>query len=174
MNYLIDSVIKSLQNKNWYAALTLTLTLPDICGKIEYPKIISSKRYSKWFDKYVKSKYTKEVGPAHKIRIFLNGKDCYALRCSYLNQGTSPIFFQKVRDVLDDFQFVVPPEGFLLHCNQVNKILQLQVEDFCTDIVDSVETWLHDIKDDQVKMGKINKLLKITIITPWVPDKKES
>jgi hypothetical protein len=34
MQHLVDSVRKDLQNENWYAALFMALTLPDICGKI--------------------------------------------------------------------------------------------------------------------------------------------
>lgn len=35
MKHLINSVEIALENKNWYAALTLTLTLPDIIGKVQ-------------------------------------------------------------------------------------------------------------------------------------------
>jgi len=164
MKNFIDSVKKSIQEKNWYGALTLALTLPDICGKIENQNKRSGTRYSNWFDKYVKAKYTSEIGSDHKEHIFLNGKDCYALRCSYLHEGTSFTLFQDARDVLDAFQFVVPPEGSKIHCNQSNGTLQLQVENFCTDIVIGVEQWANDVKNDKVKMDKINKLLKIMII----------
>jgi hypothetical protein len=170
MKDLIESVRRSIQNKNWYGALTLTLILPDISGKIEYPGDSSGERYSRWFDKYVKLRYTSEVGATHQINVFLNGSDCYALRCSYLHEGISDISFQRSRDVLDDFQFVVPPEGWMIHCNKSNNKLQLQVDIFCTEIIDSIEIWLNDIEDDKVKMVEINNLLKITIITQAAPN----
>lgn len=43
-----ESVIKQ---KNWYATVILALTLPDICGKIEYPGDNTSTRYKKWCKK---------------------------------------------------------------------------------------------------------------------------
>jgi hypothetical protein len=161
MNDLIDSVKKSLQDKNWYAALTLTLTLPDICGNIDYPKSFSKKRYAKWFDKYVKSKYTFEIGAKKKLHTFLNGSDCYALRCSYLHEGTSITLFQKSHELLEDFLFVKPPPTGKVHLNQIDKKLQLQVDLFCTDIVESIKSWLFDIKEDKVKMEKLTNLLRI-------------
>ena len=46
MRHFISAVNKSLENENWYAALFIALTLPDICGKIQYPYLNSSeKRY---------------------------------------------------------------------------------------------------------------------------------
>jgi hypothetical protein len=59
MQHFIDSVYLSLQTRNWYGALSLSLTLPDICGKIEYPQYEkkSQKRYISWFDNYVGEKY---------------------------------------------------------------------------------------------------------------------
>ena len=33
----IDEIEKSLENECYIAALALALTLPDICGKAEYP-----------------------------------------------------------------------------------------------------------------------------------------
>ena len=34
MQKFINSVKQSLENKNWYSALIVTLTLPDIAGKV--------------------------------------------------------------------------------------------------------------------------------------------
>ena len=34
----IDAVRDALAQKNWYAALALALTLPDICGDLQKPK----------------------------------------------------------------------------------------------------------------------------------------
>lgn len=47
---LIDNVNKALDAEFYYSALTLALTFPDICGKAEYPKENSTKRYKDWYD----------------------------------------------------------------------------------------------------------------------------
>ena len=38
MERFTNAVIKSLATENWYSALSLALTLPDICGKVEQPE----------------------------------------------------------------------------------------------------------------------------------------
>lgn len=51
MLQLIDDVNKALDAESYYSALTLALTLPDICGKAEYPQEKSTaKRYKDWYD----------------------------------------------------------------------------------------------------------------------------
>ena len=59
MKNFIKAVEKAIEAKNLYGALFIALTLPDICGKIEFFSIPSSeKRYIKWFNKYMSDKYS--------------------------------------------------------------------------------------------------------------------
>lgn len=76
---MIDKLIKeidiALNNKLYLTALTAALTLPDVCGKAEYPDSKTKKRYTDWFNKYVP-----DAGiPAENV---------YALRCSLLHEGS--------------------------------------------------------------------------------------
>jgi len=150
-----------MQSHNWYAALTLTLTLPDIAGKVDTPAGGSNARYAQWFDQYIKGKYTSEIGPEHMKHVFLSGNDCYALRCAYLHEGKSEILLQRSRDVLEDFLFVSPKHGLFLHCNQNGNRLQLQVDQFCNDILDGISLWLTNIHSDKTKQDALNGQLKI-------------
>jgi len=161
MKQLIDSVESSLKERNWPAALNSTLTLPDIAGKISYPITASGKRYADWFDEYVGAKYKSEVGAGHNVHTFLSGKDCYALRCSLLHEGSSNIKEQSAKDVLDDFMFVAPPKSGSVHCNQFNQKLQLQVDIFCNDILRGLKQWIKDIDKDPVKQSNLRNLMKI-------------
>lgn len=43
----------ALQNKCYYSALSLTLTLPDMCGMAEFPKKQVGERYIEWYNKYL-------------------------------------------------------------------------------------------------------------------------
>ena len=54
---MIERIIKeinlSLENECYLSALGMALTLPDICGKAEYPNEKSTtKRYIEWFNTY--------------------------------------------------------------------------------------------------------------------------
>lgn len=162
MNEYINDVRKSILCKNWYSALMVALTLPDICGHLEYPELGSQKRYVNWFNKYMLDKYSFKVKVDRTPHVFLSGEDCYALRCALLHEGDIDITEQRARKALDSFQFVEPKEGLFIHCNQSNTVLQLQVDIFCEDICKSIEKWIDDIKLNKSEIyEKFNTLLKI-------------
>lgn len=50
---IIDDVNKSLKAGAYISALSLTLTIPDICGKAEYGDIGNKRRYINWYDEYM-------------------------------------------------------------------------------------------------------------------------
>ena len=91
MRQFIQAIEISLNTQNWYSALALALTLPDICGKIDYPNLHrkSRLRYSKWFDMYVGEEYKMTI--EGETITFLTGNDCFALRCSYLHEGSNKV-----------------------------------------------------------------------------------
>ena len=161
MENLIRSVELSLDHKNWYSALTLALILPDIAGKIEFTNLSSGKRYAQWFENYMIDNYKSNIGPDRTEHIFLSGNDCYALRCAYLHEGKSNISGQRASDVLEDFEFLIPPKGSTIHKNQLNNKLQLQVDIFCRDILNGINKWLEDVYCDTEKQNKLSGFLKL-------------
>lgn len=52
INRLIDEINMALSHELYFATLSLALTLPDICGKAEYPDKGSTRRYKLWYDEY--------------------------------------------------------------------------------------------------------------------------
>jgi hypothetical protein len=144
MQHLIDAVRHAIQEKNWYAALATALTMPDIAGKLDGRTGGSQARFVTWFNDYMRPKYTDLIGSgvSQKSHVFLSGNDCYALRCAYLHQGEFDITTQKAKDVLDHFKFVAPFPGRLIHRNQTNNVLQLQVDVFCEEMCAAVDEWL--------------------------------
>jgi hypothetical protein len=161
MQRFTSAIYKALENENWYGALFLALTLPDICGKIQYPQAKSEERYVKWFQKYLDDKYTREVGPKRQKHIFLSGEDCYALRCSLLHEGSDAISSQRCKKALDSFLFLTKGA----HCNwcNVNKhtFLELNVTNFCEDICEAVEKWLNDLEHDDHIQKELANIITI-------------
>lgn len=155
---LVSAIERSLSTQNWYSALALSLMLPDICGALA-GKPYGGKQYVEWFDEYLLEKYQDS----------LSGKDCYALRCSFLHEGADGIEKQRVRETLDKFAFI-PQRS---HCCKIarsqvgdpkydNKaILQLSVDQFCRDLVDGTKRWLNDHGDSDVARNNLHDLLKI-------------
>ncbi len=81
MDRFISSINPSLQTRKWYAALSMSLTGPDICGWLVDPKIGSQKRCEAWFDKYFLEKYKSQFHGEGFT--FLTVSACYALRCAH-------------------------------------------------------------------------------------------
>lgn len=167
MDEFLNAVEAALQTRNWYAALVVALALPDISGWVEDPTLGSHERFCSWFDRYVGKRYESsgcKLLPAHK---FISGDDCYALRCSLLHEGRDDIAHQKARASLERFQFVAPRGGSIIHCNQVNQKLQLQVDIFCRDICQGVRDWLASIPEsDKARRDRLFDLLIIQIEGP--------
>lgn len=156
----IDSVRKALEHQNWLAALGLTLTLPDICGKVVEPAASSSVRYANWFDRWLGDAFNlPDISEHGGIR--LSGRDCYALRCAFLHEGRDVITEQRAREVLDALVFVRPQPWGVAHLNQFNHTLQLQVDIFCSVFCDAVERWLDANKHDQQIMDGLGEHARI-------------
>jgi thiaminase len=75
MRHLIESVRTSLQEENWYAALSTALMLPDVCTNLEKGRPSTSTDYIAWCDTYVLAIYE---GPPHNLT--LPGVEIYVLR----------------------------------------------------------------------------------------------
>lgn len=154
----IDAVCDALTHKNWYAALALALTLPDICGDLEKPKRGVGERYVQWWNSFVLFRY----------KGLLSSEDCYALRCSFLHQGLSDITKQTKRKVRTNFRFVHPDPRVPIppHLNLIrapgHEVLQLQVDVFCEDICAGVEQWERKklSKDPEIKK-RASEMLRI-------------
>jgi hypothetical protein len=140
MKPFTDAVRAAVRQQNWYAALALALTLPDICADLENPKNKKSEeRYVKWWKTYLSD----NAGLPTEGKLMtggLSGNDCYALRCSFLHQGLSDVTAQSARRVVSHFRFSIPTGSFI-HLNNVNGATQLQVDIFCEDICKGVEQW---------------------------------
>lgn len=154
-----QAIEKSLNEENWYSALALALALPDICANVCFPNEGSRRRYARWYNQYMLPKYTRRVGADRAEHVFLQGEDCYALRCALLHEGTHNISEQRAQQAIENFNFVVPPQGCEVHMNQMNNALQLQVDVFCRDICSSVHQWL---ADNSFSNGEFDSFLTIT------------
>ena len=93
----IEEIRKALDNNLPEAALALALTLPDICGQIEFPfEVKVGKRYVNWLDGHI-PKDAFDVNYDGALTAFNNGVDpkfsrltptaIYKLRCRFLHSG---------------------------------------------------------------------------------------
>ncbi len=91
---MIEKIIeiqKALESELYNCALTLTLTLPDICGKVEYPELKSKDRYILWFDNYAKPLFitSAQFLPGEKIVDYtiISAEELWKIRCAVFHSG---------------------------------------------------------------------------------------
>ena len=161
MERFISAVKQSLENKNWYAALYLCLTLPDICARLESENGKTNRsKFVAWYDRYMADKYRHQMGPEKELHVFLSGNDFYALRCAMLHEGGSDITTQQCQEALQRLHFTVVGA----HCNQFNNVLQLDVPHLCNDVCDSVKLWFKEFMNNHNdKAYRIDELVKINV-----------
>ena len=106
MEKRIQEARNCIDNGLYEAAVALALTLPDICGQVEYPALKKvGERYTKWIDDFVDSKglydplFDAVGGFEH-----LESQDIYKLRCAFLHSGDQDIS----SDTIDCFNLVRP------------------------------------------------------------------
>ena len=85
---ILDDIRAALNNDLYFVALSAALTLPDICGKAEYPGEKSSeKRYIDWYDKEIGYYEKNPHQTTDEEMPYLSGSVIYSLRCSLLHEG---------------------------------------------------------------------------------------
>lgn len=108
---LIEDINKSLDNNAYLAALSLALTLPDICGKAAYPCEKSTKRrYVDWYDDNIGQYEHPPYKDGEQWLPYLSGELVYQLRCSMLHQGTPTIDHEQICDEvckIDKFALII-------------------------------------------------------------------
>ena len=122
---LIKEVEVCLNNGLYMSTLTTVLTLPDICGKAEFPKLGNGERYRKWLGQYV----------CLQDFNLIKSEEIYKLRNSMLHQG-SPTTKKKGEDI-DEFELLIQdPNGaskmMQSRCQDFNKcVLSVNIESLC-------------------------------------------
>lgn len=159
MERFTQAIEKSIESENWYAALTLALAIPDICGRLSNPDLAkeSKKRYVKWFDEYVLHHYE---SPFHGQGFtFMSGGDCYALRCALLHEGRDDVTGQSARrkEVLSKISISTTGS----HRNLINDLLIINLQSFCFEICQGVQDWNEDYKNDSNVKAGMEELLTI-------------
>lgn len=97
LNRIIHEIDQSISNECYFAALALALTIPDICGKAEYPDKSTTARYIQWYNKYV-GKYEKPESLDAQDMPYMSGEIVFNLRNSLLHQGNPNIEAKKVKE----------------------------------------------------------------------------
>lgn len=145
----VKDVRRALKDKCYFAALSLALALPDICGRVEFPNKSVTEGYIGWYDRFIGEQMSRENLAGHTP--YLSGEVVYNLRNTFLHQGLPAIVGEKVKErcnQIDRFILVLG-DGTILRsiAMTVNtheafiRTLYVDVTYLCTCICDSVEKY---------------------------------
>lgn len=156
LQQMIDAVSQAIEYQNWYAALFICLSLPDICSSMDekFSQSTQKGRYSAWFDRYIP--VTFKIAPTN-----FTGEDCYYFRCQLLHKGVGHQEYPRGVDVV----FVAPPDEqhmISLHMNRIGNTQQMRVDLFCHGILEAVCKWANERSPEsqEVREG-LNTLLRV-------------
>lgn len=150
MKRFTDAGRQSVRNNNLYAALSLALTIPDICGSLEDPGPGKSQaRYRKWCKQWIEPKYTTQIPDpiTGRQHVWITDEQIYQLRCSLVHSGSDEIEQHK-RTGVDRFFFFdqTRPNSIQKFSNcSLNgvtaNLICLSAADFCEKMYEAAEAW---------------------------------
>lgn len=114
INKIIGEINKSLENECFISALALSLILPDICGKAEFPDENETKRYIYWYNRHI-GIAEKPSEPYGDDMPYSSGELIYNLRCELLHQGSPDLDASKIkaeRCKVDEFKIIIDNNTF--------------------------------------------------------------
>ena len=154
---------RAIEDRNWYAALTLALIIPEICASLEDPGVGKvTKRYVNWCRKWIEPSFTRRVGGVHGMDyVFLTAEDMFQARNSVIHSGMGEIEPAK-RDKLDRFEFFAETGSHMNYSAAGgDKFLQLSVEQFAETVFQAAEAWDEGVEGDAAIQAEKAKLLVI-------------
>lgn len=114
LELLFDEIEKNIKSKAFLSALIMSLTIPDMLGKLAYPELDKVRdRYIKWFDENVRNLfgllysddfYKKMDSPR------MCGEVCYQLRCKLFHEGVNDL---EDKTGINEFVLSVNDEDFV-------------------------------------------------------------
>jgi hypothetical protein len=141
---LTNEITQCLNEELWYAALVLTLTLPDICAALESPTgFAETEDYKAWYEQWLIGKYPK-----------VRSKDLYYLRCGMAHQGKS----QHPKIPYNRIYFTLGSGG--THMKEHKGALILNINEFAKDMIDAVEEWYAKQEQNQNVHRNISALIQ--------------
>lgn len=160
LDIFLQEIESALRARLFYLAVTVTLTIPDLCAALEASDgRTNSALYKAWYDRHLASLTQ------------MSSDECYSLRCGVVHQGRMHIAGQSLQRVL----FYLPNRpGFSMHDNllpsNAGSALQLDAVTFCKDVISATRKWWDLAKENPVVQANIPDLvvLRPNGLKPWL------
>lgn len=151
----------ALSDSNWYAAIALAMSLPDICASIDRPGPgISRDRYAEWWTQRVAGWFWIKPDPGEEwtAHSLLTGNDAYFLRCAFLHSGTGTP--DDRRRVKERFRFMLSPSRSYGQSRDEREV-SLNVSYLVEAVCQGVEQWLLERSADPVAQARLAEVVGI-------------
>ncbi len=147
MDRLTTEIEKAMDAELFYAAVVLSLMLPDICAALESDDgETRGARYKAWCETWFLTNYPR-----------LTGEDLYNLRCGVVHQGRLGHRNMQYARIL----FTVPnDQNNFFHNNIINDALNLDVMTFCNDMVRAIDRWFVEKCDEPNVLANLPRLVQ--------------
>lgn len=160
---LIDRIVHeirmALSHELYLSALALALTLPDTCGKAEYPnEDYNGVRYKNWCSQYVIT--DRCDSPYGQDMPYLNEEIIYSLRNCLLHQSTPNVEQSKIHESrckVDKFELVITGEdgangdlsmvAYGKDMNIVRRELKVHISHLCYILCTAAEDYYKNNKE---------------------------
>lgn len=164
LNDFVAAARRAADDDNWFAALPIALTLPDICAAVDNPGPNKSRaRYVAWWNVYMAERYgvrpDEDEEPQWEPFTYLPGTDAYALRCAYLHSGTDIVEGRST--IHDRIRFLGPPSASAFGYSEVSRTLNVGLEQFVEWVCVAVERWMVDRASDALAQERLRGLVSI-------------
>ena len=157
MEGILTEIERAIAGGLFYAAINMSLTLPDICGALESQDgKTSGLKYKAWYAAHICDNTP-----------WLTAEDCYSLRCGVLHEGNFGHGNMQYCRVI----FTLPDgRNNLLINNIVNKAYLTDAVDFCTGMVAAVRQWYATAKNTTTVQANISKIFEFRAqgLAPYV------
>jgi len=168
MKRFTDAGRQAINDGNLYAALSLALTIPDICGSLEDPGPDKSQsRYERWCNQWLQPKFTTTTKTIDgQPFVWVTGQQVYQLRCSLIHSGSDEIDQAKRTGVDRFFLFdqTRPDFSKFSNCtfNGVKAdLIAMSVALFCDEVFKAADKWDATVVGDVKIQNEKAKLLFI-------------
>jgi len=128
MGPILDEIDRALDAGFYYFAISIALTIPDICAALNSSNGKTTKpKYKAW--------YRANLGDLYPN---ITDEDCWSLRCGVLHQGR----FGHPNMQYGRIIFTIPnAQNNVFHNNIFNDALNLDAIRFCHDVVARARIW---------------------------------
>ncbi len=163
MEMLLREIETCLAHGQKFAAITLSLLVPEICANLSRVSSRESgeskKKYIKWFDQYAKSNFN-----------LLDGTMCYQLRCGLVHAGAiedragaskKTMFLNSPKIRIRDAMVKIYLPGTSLSFKNTPTAYAIDLQNFCEAMVKSAKKWLAENVSDETVQTNIPKLLQL-------------